>query len=85
MATPSKEARFRDYDSTERGTLCILYDDYGEGEYLGQVYATGRGWVWEDADADYEDDDDPGRGEEDSRREAKAALRKYLKAEGVLS
>lgn len=85
MATSSKEARFKDYNSDARGTLCLLYDDYGQGMYLGQVYAAAGSWVWEAADTDHEDEDGDDRGEEDSRREAKAALRAYLKAEGVLS
>lgn len=85
MAIASKEARFKDYDSAEsRGTLCLLADHYGRGKHLGQVYAVNGSWVWESAETDYDDDEDDSRGNESSRRKAKTALRKYLKAEGIL-
>lgn len=85
MGVPSREAKFKDYDSAQsRGTLCLLADDYGSGTHLGQVFEAGGSWTWEAADTDYEDDDDPSRGEEDTRRLAKRALRKFLKETGVL-
>jgi len=85
MKIPSRKARFRDYDSAEaRGTLCLLADNYGDGAHLGQVFAAGGSWVWEAADCDWEIEDAADRGEEDTRREAKAALRAYLKDAGVL-
>ena len=82
-------ARFKDYDSRgpEGGTatMCSLYADDGEGAYLGYVYVTNRSeWHWEADGADPEDPEDEGHGTEDSRREAKAALRRYLKGAGIL-
>ncbi len=74
--TQERAARFQDYGSTARGTLCLLFADNGEGLCLGSVWATNDGqWVWETQDAT----EDEGTGTEDSRREAKRALRKYLK------
>lgn len=65
-------ARFRDYDSAERGTLCLLYADDGHGDYLGSVWKDNEGsWHWEA--------DDGTEGEEQTRRLAKRALRKHLK------
>lgn len=78
-------AKFRDYDSTSRGTLCLLYTDGGYGKYLGQVYLTDYGWHW-----DMDDDDADNDGEEDThlveptRRAAKKALRNALKEAGRL-
>lgn len=84
-------AHFRDYDSTERGTLCHLfeYDPWdGWGAWLGSVWKQDfGGWVWESDGCDWdedEEDEDAGHGTEDTRRAAKGALRKYLKREGLL-
>ncbi len=72
-------ARFREYDSQERRTLCLLYTDAGYGDYLGMVYKTDAGWCWE-ADVDGFED----TGSESSRRAAKGAVRRALKDAGYL-
>ena len=79
-----RPARFQDYDSDARGTLCLLFADNGDGLCLGSVFLTGQNqWIWEVHDAT--EDEDEGTGTEDSRRKAKGALRKYLKEVGTLS
>lgn len=73
MRSSTEAPRFRDYDSQERGTLCLLYSDGGHGDYLGMVYKTSGGWFWEaDTDTCAE------TGCESSRRAAKGALRNAL-------
>lgn len=66
-------AKFKNYDSEERGTLCLLYADNGDGQYLGMVFKSDQGWRWE---ADVEGFD--GSGCEVTRRAAKGALRRAL-------
>lgn len=89
-------AKFRDFDSTGpewgRATLCVLYTDGGYGVYLGQVYITSNRWIWEADDfvamPDPDDEDATPEGEGwgicETRREAKAALRAWLRENGQL-
>ncbi len=60
-------ARYQDYASTERGTLCLLFEDGGQGVYLGMVWKQTHDWGWLS--------DDGQEGLADSRRLAKKALR----------
>ena len=77
--------RFKDTDISGPGAcragICHLFDDDGHGLFLGWVWISGASeWRWEAEGADYDDPEDPGHGVEDTRRAAKAALRKCLKS-----